>query len=202
MLRATIQLGNIHEAIAEICHRIDHPGDGIFKRAKHAGFQEKHVGLADQAGSALHYFQIETFRVNLYHVWDGQTVFGKKGVQGLDSSHRLRSHAGLRLIVPGKKTAAVVASRNKERQHARVVCHTGVNPANLVPRVDEVLDADLQVILGLEEHVLRLRKVLEGRTRPIAVVGSHVQHKAGGEAEAFQSGKEHTCAVVRPAIIA
>lgn len=57
------------------------------------------------------------------------------------------------------------------------------------------------MILGLDEHVLRFGKILEGGTRPITMIGSNVEHKARGKAEALQGAEEHPRAIIRPALV-
>jgi hypothetical protein len=57
--------------------------------------------------------------------------------------------------------------------------------------------SDLQVTLWFQEGVLGLRKILESRTGPVAMIGAHIKHVAWRESEALQSGEKDCGTVVR-----
>lgn len=100
--------------------------------------------------------------------------------------HFLVGDPGRGELFAGQKCAAIVPVQDVEAHHAGLVGRAQIEPTNLVTRVDEVLYTHLEVLLGLNQGVLCVRKELHSAAGPVSVIGAHIKDAPGQEPEALQ----------------
>jgi len=63
---ASIDVGNVYDAVSGLVHPSNHPGDRVFEaRAANRYFDEEDVGLAQQVGRACQNFEVEALGIDL-----------------------------------------------------------------------------------------------------------------------------------------
>ena len=95
----------------------------------------------------------------------------------------------------GGKGAAIVAAGNGEGKGARVIGDASVDPSDFAAVIEQVLDVDLEMILGLDKCVVCARKKRQGLSRPCTPVGAYIDDVLRIEAVALEQGKERLQAV-------
>src|SRR5216683_4795880 len=179
--RAAIQVGDVHQAVFGIGHEVDDFRDGIFVVAADYRLNQKDAGLAEETRGAGENAQVEAFGVDLHHVREGRAAGSGNFVECLDLDGGLPGARGFSIAVLEQKSAAVVAGPNAHGHATGFVAGSSIDPLNLVAAVEEVLNMALQVILRLDEGVLRLGKKLDRLACPEPPVRANVHDVLGGE---------------------
>src|ERR1700723_16211 len=125
---ASIEVGDIYNAVSCLVHPSNHPGDRIFMtRAANRYFDEEDVGLAQQIGCACQNFEVEALGVDLNDLGQ-RSAYGRRDF--IEGHHRNRNSRGVWVRQRGIKRTAIVTVGNRKRQSAGLVRSAGINPGN------------------------------------------------------------------------